>query len=86
MHDLRARMDENTLSDSSHTRSFEDEIQNSLIGILASDDSRRASFQLTYEEEQQIVAVSAYFFFLIVLVWSLYIFMYCFYLVFIFQF
>lgn len=55
-------MDENTLSDSSHTKSFEEEIQNSLNGILASDDGRRASFQLAYEEEQQIVAVSTYFF------------------------
>lgn len=56
LHDLRARIDENALSDSSHTKSFEDEIQNSLNGILASDDGRRASFQLAYEEEQQIVA------------------------------
>lgn len=55
-------MDEYTLSDSSHTKSLEDEIQNSLNGILASDDGRRASFQQAYEEEQQIVAVSTFFF------------------------
>lgn len=57
-------MDENTLSDLSYTKSFEDEIQNSLNGILASDDGRRASFQLAYEEEQQIVAVSTILYFL----------------------
>ncbi|KAL1821830.1 hypothetical protein ACET3Z_016699 [Daucus carota] len=56
LHDLRARMNDIPSSDSIHTKSFEDEIQNSLNGILASDDSRRASFQLAYEEEQQIVA------------------------------
>ena len=61
MHDLRARMNDIPSSDSFHTKSFEDEIQNSLNGILASDDSRRASFQLAYEEEQQIVAVSTIF-------------------------
>lgn len=49
------------LSDSNNTKSFEEEIQSSLNGILASDDSRRASFQLAHDEEQQIVAVSACF-------------------------
>ncbi|KAK1395990.1 Beach domain-containing protein b [Heracleum sosnowskyi] len=56
LHDLRTRINKKMLSDSSCTKSLELEMQNSLKEILASDDSRRASFQLTYDEEQQTVA------------------------------
>ena len=55
--ELHYRLDENSLAESSSKKAFEDEIQNSLNTVLASDDSRRAEFQLTYEEEQQNVAV-----------------------------
>lgn len=55
--ELHSRIDESSLAESSSKKAFEDEIQNSLNSVLASDDSRRAEFQLTYEEEQQNVAV-----------------------------
>lgn len=55
--ELRARMDENSSLELSNAKVFEDEIQSGLNTILASDDCRRASFQLTHEEEQQNVAV-----------------------------
>lgn len=58
LHELRIRIDENASTNSSQRNAFEDEIKSSLNTILASDDSRRASFQLGHEEEQQIVAVS----------------------------
>ncbi|MED6216742.1 hypothetical protein PIB30_010777 [Stylosanthes scabra] len=54
--ELHSRLDENTLAESSNKKVIEDEIQNSLNTILASDDSRREEFQLSYEEEQQNVA------------------------------
>lgn len=54
--ELHCRIDENTLAESTSKQALEDEIQNSLNSILSSDDSRRAEFQLTYEEEQQNVA------------------------------
>ncbi|KAA8528370.1 hypothetical protein F0562_035725 [Nyssa sinensis] len=56
LHELRIRMDENVSADSNQRKAFEDEVQGSLNTILASDDSRRASFQLSHDEEQQIVA------------------------------
>ncbi|KAG7971974.1 hypothetical protein I3843_07G161500 [Carya illinoinensis] len=56
LHELRTRIDETSLAESNNKKAFEDEIQSSLTSILASDDSRRAAFQLVYEEEQQNVA------------------------------
>lgn len=56
LHELRIRIDENASTNSSQRNAFEDEIKSSLNSIIASDDSRRASFQLGHEEEQQIVA------------------------------
>lgn len=58
LHELRARLDETTITDSNRKKAFEEEIQSSLNAILASDDNRRSSFQLAYDEQQQIVAVS----------------------------
>lgn len=57
LHELHSRMDENSSAESNNRKAFEDEIQSSLISILALDDSRRAAFQLTHDEEQQNVAV-----------------------------
>ncbi|KAK4359154.1 hypothetical protein RND71_021383 [Anisodus tanguticus] len=56
LHELRARLDETAIADSNQKKAFEDEIQSSLNVILASDDNRRSSFQLAYDEQQQIVA------------------------------
>lgn len=61
LHELRTRIDETSLAESNNKKAFEDEIQSSLTSILASDDSRRAAFQLVYEEEQQNVAVCGQF-------------------------
>lgn len=55
--EFRSRMNENSLAESSSKKALEDERQSSLNSILASDDTRRAEFQLMYEEEQQNVAV-----------------------------
>lgn len=61
LHELHTRMDETSLAESSNKKAFEDEIQSSLTSILASDDSRRAAFQLAYEEQQQNVTVCVQF-------------------------
>lgn len=58
--DLRFRMNDMLASNSNQKKVFEDEIQSFLSSILASDDSRRASIQLAYDEEQQSIAVSQY--------------------------
>lgn len=57
LQELNARIEENSSADSNQKKAFEDEIRSSLNEILASDDSRRAAFQLACDEEQQIVAV-----------------------------
>ncbi|XP_020218624.1 BEACH domain-containing protein B isoform X2 [Cajanus cajan] len=54
--ELHSRIDETSLAESSSKKAFEDDIKSSLNSLLASDDSRRAEFQLTCEEEQQNVA------------------------------
>ncbi|CAL5383977.1 unnamed protein product [Camellia sinensis] len=56
LNELRIRMDENSSLDSNQKKAFEDEILSRLNTILASDDCRRAHFQLAHDEEQQIVA------------------------------
>lgn len=71
--ELHSRIDENTLAESTSKKAFEDEIQNSLNSVLASEDSRRVEFQLTYDEEQQNVAVCITSF--IVLLFIIYIFL-----------
>jgi len=58
--ELRARGDDNVLTDFGQKKAFEDELQNCLSRILSSDDSRRASYQLARDEERQIVAVSTF--------------------------
>ncbi|KAH7524781.1 hypothetical protein FEM48_Zijuj06G0155600 [Ziziphus jujuba var. spinosa] len=56
LHELSTRMDENSSAESNNRNAFEVEIQSSLNSILASDENRRAAFQLAYEEEQQNIA------------------------------
>lgn len=60
--ELRSRVDENSSGEFSGKKVFEDDIQNSLNSVIASDDSRIAEFQLTSEEKQQNVAVGIIFF------------------------
>lgn len=55
--ELCSRIDESSSVEITNKKAFEDEMHTSLNTILASDDSRRASFQLSHEEEQQNVAV-----------------------------
>lgn len=55
--ELRSRMEENMLTESTQKRDFVDQIQSCLNSILAYDDSRRSVFQLSLDEDQQIVAV-----------------------------
>lgn len=54
---LHKRVNEILAAESSSRKSFEDEIQSSLITIVSSDESRRACFQLIQEEQQQNIAV-----------------------------
>lgn len=55
LQELRSRMEEISSAESNQKKAFEDEIQSGLNTILALDDSRRAAFQLSQEEDQQIV-------------------------------
>lgn len=50
-------MDESSSAESNSRKAFEDELESSLNSILASDESRRGAFQLSYEEEQQNIVV-----------------------------
>lgn len=64
--ELHSRIDENSLAESSSKKAFEDDILSSLNSVLATDDSRRAEFQLAYEEKQQNVAVSITLFYIFI--------------------
>ncbi|VFQ86787.1 unnamed protein product [Cuscuta campestris] len=56
LHELHLRLDELVFIDSDQKKAFRDEIQYSLISILASDNKRRDSSRLSIDEEQQVVA------------------------------
>ncbi|CAH9105180.1 unnamed protein product [Cuscuta epithymum] len=56
LNELRLRLDELAMFDSNQKKAFQDDIQRSLIAILATDNKRRDSFQLSKDEEQQVVA------------------------------
>ncbi|KAK4483931.1 hypothetical protein RD792_011140 [Penstemon davidsonii] len=56
--ELRSRLQENMIVDSEQKKAFEDQIRSSLNTIIASDDSRRSLFQLSFDEEQQTIAVN----------------------------
>lgn len=70
LHELHSRIDENSSAESNNRKAFEDEIESSLISILALDDSRRAAFQLTHDEEQQNVAVCGPFSLLLIIAFA----------------
>ncbi|KAG9149664.1 hypothetical protein Leryth_017584 [Lithospermum erythrorhizon] len=56
LQELSHRLDESIAVEHDQKKTFEEEIKSSLNGILATDNTRRASFQLALDEEQQIVA------------------------------
>nr|GMC55110.1 BEACH domain-containing protein B isoform X1 [Ipomoea batatas] len=56
LQELHLRLDESMVVDSNQKKIIKDEIQSSLIAVLASDNKRRHSFQLSKDEEQQVVA------------------------------
>lgn len=56
LNELCSRLEEISSAELSSSRTFEDEIQSSFNNIIASDDNRKAAFQLCYEEQQQNVA------------------------------
>lgn len=58
LEDLQMKIDEVSQSELNQNKVLEDEVVMNLSGILASDDSRRAAYQLAYDEKQQITAVS----------------------------
>lgn len=57
LQELRIRLEESSAAECNHKKVFEDEIESSLSFIVASDDGRRAAFQLAHDEDQQIAAV-----------------------------
>ena len=61
LEDLRVKLEDISLAESSQSKILEDEVVMSMSRILASDDSRRAAIQLKYEEKQQLTAVSFLF-------------------------
>ncbi|XP_077215298.1 binding protein isoform X2 [Tasmannia lanceolata] len=56
LQELHVRMDENLSAELNQKKAFEDEIQTNLAAILSSDDCRRSTSQLAYDEDQQTVA------------------------------
>ncbi|KAI3896170.1 hypothetical protein MKX03_000290, partial [Papaver bracteatum] len=56
LQELRIRLEESSAAECHHKKVFEDEIESSLSFIVASDDGRRAAFQLAHDEDQQIAA------------------------------
>lgn len=65
LQELNDKLNEHSLTLTNHLKMIEDDIQSNMSAILSSDDKRKTSFQLAYDEEQQIVAVSSlcfYFF------------------------
>ncbi|RWW88286.1 hypothetical protein BHE74_00002844 [Ensete ventricosum] len=58
LQDLRVKLDEHSLAFVNQQKTFDDDIQSNINAVFSSDDNRKASFQLAFDEEQQIVAVS----------------------------
>ncbi|GMH14034.1 hypothetical protein Nepgr_015875 [Nepenthes gracilis] len=56
LHDFRTSTEESFCMERSHKQALEDDVLSSLNAIVASDNSRRSAFQLSYDEEQQVVA------------------------------
>lgn len=56
LQEFRIKLDEHSLTEMNQWKIFEDEIQSNMNSILSSDDTRKATFQLAYDEDQQIIA------------------------------
>jgi len=57
LQELHSKLDERSIQDVEQLQSFEDDIQFAKTAAISADDSRKAAFQLAFEEDQQIVAV-----------------------------
>jgi hypothetical protein len=58
LQELHSKLDERSVQDNEQLQSFEDDIQFAKTAAISADDSRKAAFQLAFDEDQQIVAVS----------------------------
>ncbi|PKA52227.1 hypothetical protein AXF42_Ash010123 [Apostasia shenzhenica] len=56
LQELNVKLEEFSLIEHNQWKTFEDDTVSTLNTILSSDDSRKASFQLAYDEDQQIIA------------------------------
>ncbi|KXG29535.1 BEACH domain-containing protein B isoform X1 [Sorghum bicolor] len=56
LQELHSKLDEHSIQDVEQLQSFEDDIQFAKTAAIAADDSRKAAFQLAFDEDQQIVA------------------------------
>ncbi|RLN08296.1 BEACH domain-containing protein B [Panicum miliaceum] len=56
LQELHSKLDERSIQDVEQLQSFEDDIQFAKTAVISADDSRKAAFQLAFEEDQQIVA------------------------------
>ncbi|XP_023157987.1 BEACH domain-containing protein B isoform X1 [Zea mays] len=54
--ELHSKLDERSIQDVEQLQSFEDDVQFAKTAAIAADDSRKAAFQLAFDEDQQIVA------------------------------
>lgn len=57
LQELNAKIDECTLAEHNQWTTFEEDMTSTINKIVSSDDSRKAAFQLAYDEDQQIVSV-----------------------------
>lgn len=57
LQELNAKIDECTLAEHNQWTTFEEDMTSTINKIVSSDDTRKAAFQLAYDEDQQIVAV-----------------------------
>lgn len=57
LQELNAKIDECTLAEHHQRTTFEEDMTSTINKIVSSDDTRKAAFQLAYDEDQQIVAV-----------------------------
>lgn len=57
LQELHAKINECSLAEHNQQTTFEEDMTSTINKIVSLDDSRRAAFQLAYDEDQQIVAV-----------------------------
>lgn len=59
LQELHAKIDECSLAEHNQWTTFEEDMTSTMNKIVSSDDSRKAAFQLAYDEDQQLVAVKS---------------------------